>query len=667
MAKPLVPSDLYRIGVALDPQLAPGGRAIVYRRVAFDRERDLAGGALWLVRPDAPAVPFTSGANDRLARIAPDGRTVAFVRDAEGQPRIHLIPLDGGEARPAGEPCARISSLAWSPDGTRLAYTAAANFDPASAHVYLDEPSGARHIRALPYKSDNDGLADGRRLHLFVLDLATGAVAQRTHGDFDANHVAWSPDGTLLAFTLGGEGEASMRSDVAVVGVDGGALRRITGSDGPHAAPAFAPDGRRIAWLGHRHGDDTRYASELYVAALDGMAMRSLTAALDRPAGNTIGGDLRSGGTVAPCWRTERELLSLLSDGPNASLYAFDVESEARTVIAGGEREIYGFSVSGHDVALAFSTPVVPSEIALIADGAERTLTDHHPWLRDCIVVAPQRLAARGADGTALDAWMMLPPNPARTPVPAVLEVHGGPHATYGSTFFLEFQILAGCGLAVVYGNPRGSAAYGQAFASAISSGWGGVDAEDVHAILDAALAAQPLDPQRVGVAGGSYGGLMTTWLLGHSQRFAAGVSMRAVNDYVSFTGATDIGRFLAAELGLDLSADGVRAMFERSPIRAAANISVPLLVMHSERDFRCPIDQGEQLFNVLRMLGKTDVEFVRFTADGHELSRGGKPGHRVLRLRAIARWLLRHLVGPRDRAREEPGSLFRPLEAESA
>jgi dipeptidyl aminopeptidase/acylaminoacyl peptidase len=167
-----------------------------------------------------------------------------------------------------------------------------------------------------------------------------------------------------------------------------------------------------------------------------------------------------------------------------------------------------------------------------------------------------------------------------------------------------------------------------------------------------------------VAAVGGSYGGFMTSWLLGHSDRFATGISMRAVNDYVSFTGTTDIGRFLDAELGLDLSPAGMRGMFERSPIRAVASITAPLLIMHSERDYRCPVDQGEQLFNVLRMLGKTNVEFVRFTADGHELSRSGKPGHRVLRMRAIAHWLLRHLAGATEDA--AAGSLFRPLANES-
>jgi dipeptidyl aminopeptidase/acylaminoacyl peptidase len=239
----------------------------------------------------------------------------------------------------------------------------------------------------------------------------------------------------------------------------------------------------------------------------------------------------------------------------------------------------------------------------------------------------------------------------------------------YGHSFFFEFQILAGTGCGVAYGNPRGGQSYGHAYADAITGDWGGIDAADVLRILDGALAGERFDRGRVGLAGGSYGGFMTTWLLGHSDRFAAGVSMRAVNDFVSEAGASDLGWFLERELGAPPNlGDRGRMLFDASPMRAAPQIAVPLLIEHSERDYRCPIDQGEQLFTLLRRLGKTTTEFVRFTGDGHELSRGGRPRNRILRLRAIAHWFGRHLrpagfVAPAD----EAGALFRPLPLEPA
>jgi dipeptidyl aminopeptidase/acylaminoacyl peptidase len=266
-----------------------------------------------------------------------------------------------------------------------------------------------------------------------------------------------------------------------------------------------------------------------------------------------------------------------------------------------------------------------------------------------------------------LDGWLLVPPD-APQPLPLILQVHGGPHAAYGHSFFFEFQVLAGTGCAVAYGNPRGGQSYGHAYADGITGDWGGVDAADVHRILDGALALTSIDKARVGVAGGSYGGFMTTWLLGHSDRFAAGVSMRAVNDFVSEVGAADIGWFLERELKAPANmSDRGRILFERSPMRAAPQIDAPLLVEHSERDYRCPIDQGEQLFTLLRRLGKEQVEFVRFTGDGHELSRGGKPRNRILRLRAIAHWFIRHLAPTGVvAAPNAAGALFAPLRGEA-
>lgn len=667
--QPLLPNDLYHFVLGADPQIAPDGAAMIFQRIVIEAEKDATTSSLWHVRiSDVAAKPFTIGPDDRLPRFAGDGMRIAFVRNVDEAARIHVMPVDGGEPRPVGEQCKAISALAWSPDGRHIAYAATAALDPLTAHIYVDDKTGARHISALPYKRDPEGLLDGRRAHLFVLDVASNVTRQLTSGDFDVGEPSWSPDGTTIACTLSGAMEASMIADIALVDVKRGEMRRLTHSNGPSSVPAFSPDGRRVAWIGHQHGNDTRYHSELFVALVNGGEARSLSIDTDRPSENTINSDLRSASTAVPCWYNEHQVAALVTDGPNTSLRAFDVDSSEISVLADGEREIYAFSFSSEGrIAIAYSTSLVPSEIAtLTRGGPEKCLTDLNPWLKDRQIVEPRRLRAIAEDGTELDYWLMMPAA-TLAPPPAALEIHGGPHATYGNTFFLEFQILAGSGIALIYGNPRGSAGYGQAFASAITGRWGGLDASDLNSILDAALAAEALDDERVAAVGGSYGGSMTTWLLGHSGRFATGISMRACNDFVSFTGATDIGYFLNAELGLGLDRDAMRALFEQSPIRWAEHIDVPLLIMHSEADYRCPIDQGEQLFNLLRMNGKKEVEFVRFTADGHGLSRSGKPRNRILRLRSIARWLLRHLCGTPSASDEAvAGDLFCPLPNET-
>jgi dipeptidyl aminopeptidase/acylaminoacyl peptidase len=674
MTTPLVPSDLARIVLISDPQISPDGSAVYYRRSWFDRDADEVRSAIHRLDRDGADRAFTAGTNDRSARIAPDGKAVAFVSERDGQARVHLLRLDGGEAIPLGEGYPKITALVWSPDGKRIAFVAMAAHDPATARVFHDEKTGARHIRMLPFKSDADGLLDGARKHLFVIDAAGGEARRVTHGDFDVNTPVWSPDGTRIAFCsrIDQPEAATALSDICVVPVDGGVLTRITSGTGPMATPAWSHDGKEIAFAGHHHGDDGggRFDSELLVAPAEGGATRSLSAGLGRTVGDCLAGDLRSGAALAPVWGDgDREIFMQVSDDGSTSLRAFARDGSGTRVVAGGDRHVYAFSI-GDDgsIAVAYGTPTVPNEIALIERyGAERRLTDANPWLAEKDVATAERYRPRADDGTLLDAWLIRPKRSREPKPPLVLEVHGGPHGAYGHTFFFEFQILAAQGIAVAYGNPRGSQSYGHAYADAILGDWGGIDAADVLRILDGALALGTFDTARIGLAGGSYGGFMTTWLMGHSDRFAAGVSMRAVNDFVSELGASDLGWFLENELKSTYAQDAGLKMFEGSPMRAASAIVAPLLVEHNERDYRCPIDQGEQLFTILRRLGKTDTEFVRFAETGHELSRSGKPRSRTLRLRAIAHWFIRHLkpAGIEPIA-NEAGALFRPFPGEA-
>ena len=668
---PLTPNDLLSIVLASDPQLCPDGR-VFYVCATQSEAKNETQTAIWSVRRGGEPARFTSGEKDSAPRVSPDGTHLAFVGDRGAGKRVYVVALAGGEARAIGEAYDAIAYLVWSPDSRELAFVATTPLDPASARIAHDEKTGARHIRALPFKSDDDGLLDGRRKHLFTIGIADGAIATRvTHGDFDVETPAWSPDGAQIAFSAQIDlPEFSFGTDLFVVPHTGGAPRKLTASRGPASHLAFSHDGTEIAFIGHEHGDDAggRFNTELLVVPAAGGVTRSLSAHSDRSVNDSVICDTRNGGgQQSPFWSADdRELFVPFGDEGTCGVAAFARSGGVHRLVLSGERDIVTFArADDGTLAIAYATPTQPSEIALVdPSGTETQLTHNKRWLTERSIRAPRRVRPLASDGQTLDVWILDPDE--RANAPYVLQIHGGPHAAYGYAFMSEFQILAAHGIGVIYGNPRGSQTYGHEYANAITGDWGGIDAADVLALLDGALAETHADRARIGVAGGSYGGFMTTWLLGHSKRFAAGVSMRAVNDLVSEVGATDLGWFIEREVDSPWTADAGRKLFEGSPMRSAHEIDAPLLVEHSERDFRCAIDQGEQLFTLLRRLGRKQTEFVRFAGDGHGLSRSGNPRNRILRLRAIAHWFVRFLrPAGIEPVGDFAGALFEPLATE--
>jgi dipeptidyl aminopeptidase/acylaminoacyl peptidase len=663
--RPLVPADLYRLALASDPLLLPDGRGVIACIATFDRERDaIVRRVCWF--DDSGVRDVSDGPADTMLALAPDGRRVAFVAAADGASHLTVVDLDALDARRAGPAFDAAADPAWSPDGNALAFTALAAREDADAAIFRDERTGALHVRGGPYKDDARGLLDGRTRALFVVEVATGVARRIVACGDDLASPSWSPDGRSIAYARRDAGRrARMQGTIEIVDVVSGGVRAVSAGDGPAYAPVFAPDGRTIAFAGHRHGNDNRFGCEAFVVPVTGGEPRSLTRARDRPVGNVLCGDLRSGTTPRLAWLSGgTELAMLVTDGGACNVVAVSLDAGASRTLAGGDRDISGFALGPHGaLAITYATPVEPSAIARVDASGERVVASLNPWLAGCALVQPERVSAM-SDGTPIDAWLLAPPS-AGARAPLVLDVHPGPHAAFGSTFVLLYQILADCGIGVAYANPRGSLGYGEAFALGTTGDWGGGDARDLLAVLDATLARGNFDPQRVACTGQSYGGFMTTWLLGHTARFATGISLDAVNDFASLYGASDVGWSMETELATDVASDAGRTLFERSALRAARSIAVPLLIVHGARDERCPIDQAEQLYNTLRYAGTSEVEFVRFANGTHELSRSGNPHERILRLRAIANWLTQHL-GVADATDARARSLFAPIPAES-
>ena len=534
-----------------------------------------------------------------------------------------------------------------------------------------DKRRPPRRFTRLQYKLEHVGWTGDRRQHLFTVRAdGSGEPVQLTAGDYDDSFPVWSPDGATLAFVSARQPDwdTQLVTDIYLVDAGGGdepgqapparEPRRLTQGGGTVGPVSWSPDGTRLATLRYpAELDDPRHTQIATIAARSG-EMRLLTTALDRNCGTYP--PLRE-----PLWDGD-DLIFIVEDHGNTHIWRVDAGgARAPELVVGGERHVSGFDLAGERLVYA------ADEIARVAElfVGERRLTGvGDDFRRDRELVTAERFSATSADGTPVEAWAMKPAAAAEGQnYPTLLTIHGGPFGQYGNQFLDELQVYCGGGYAVVFCNPRGSSGYSEAWGRAIRGpsgparrvrsgdpagdaaaaapgpGWGTVDYEDCLAVIDEAVRRFDfVDGERLGVIGGSYGGYLTSWIVGHTDRFKAAVSERAVNQLVSIWGSSDIGWDFKGYLGTFLFEDA-GTYLAVSPATYAENIHTPLLILHSENDLRCPMEQAEQLFATLRLL-KRPVELVRFPAESHELSRSGSPVHRVQRFEVILEWFDRYL-----------------------
>lgn len=655
------PADIATLRSARDPRVSPDGTAVAFVVGSADAEANRYRSQVWLAAADGarPPRPFTAGGHrDSHPRWSPDGRWLAFVSHREGdQATLHVAPVaGGGEVLTVATWPEEVTELAWSPDGTALAFVARHPDEGTVGVADRDRPP--RRITRLFSRHDDEGWVVDRPRHVLVVP-ADGAEAPRVvaGGPFEHGGAAWSPDGRTLATAAGRHPtwDLDRASDVYRVpvgtgpGAQAGEPEAVTPTGAAYAMPSWSPDGRRLALV---CGDPTsapRHA-QIGVVPASGGEPTILTAGLDRncapypPARE-------------PIWEGDH-LLFAVEDAGNVHLYRVAADGSTPPArLVGGERQVTAWDAAAGVVAFCASTPTAPAELFVLAAGAgggERCLTSVGAALTSRrTLVAPERFGAPGPGGAEVEAWLVRPAAfaPGRR-YPVLLNVHGGPFTQYGNVFFDEFQVQAGAGYAVLYANPRGSSGYSEAWGRAIrgpkaapdpGTGWGGVDAQDLLAVLDTALARFDfLDGDRVGMLGGSYGGYMATWLAAHTDRFAAICSERAVNDVLALEQTSDLASVFSAQIGVS-HLDDPDEYRRQSPLGAADAITVPMLLIHSEDDLRCPVGQAEALFVALRLRGRP-VELVRFPGESHELSRSGSPRHRVQRAEIILEFFGRHL-----------------------
>ena len=693
MARPARPEDLYRFRIPTDPALSPDGSFIAFTLQTTGAGRDADRHAVWGVDADGrePARRLAAaGEHDRRAKFSPDGRWLAFLSDrardeddvdaaAEGSKpgardddgrsaQVHLLPLAGGEGRRLTNLPRGVHDFEWSPDGNRLVVVAADGEPKPRRHSSAPPPSDYRYIDRLGYMMNGEGFRHDRVVQLWVVEREGGRSRRLTRGRTDVESPAWSPDGTRIAFSTNRARDWDLveRSDIAVVDVESGRESVVTGgARASFHAPRWLPDGRTIAAIGHRFPVGGGSRADLWLFAADGSDSgpdggRNLTGPTDLMLGAGLAADATPAESVHPAVSADGRWISFIAPFEGASeLWRASVPDGAVERLTQGHHHVSAFDqVTLPDgvtrQALIRSDPTHLSEVEVLdvpagprgrraAPGRRRVTHLNDDLLAELELVEPLERWVE-VDGRRIQGWYLAPLGVAG-PAPLVTQIHGGPHSYYGWTPFWEFQVLAASGLGVFASNPRGSESYGQDFNAANFRDWGDGPMRDVLGGVDALVADGLVDPDRLGLTGGSYGGYLTTWIIARDHRFRAALTARSVSDVamLMLTGDISGAEFGRQEFGV-APWDDPEYYRLVSPLTEAANIRTPLLIQHAERDIRTTIGQAEALFTLLRS-HKRPVRLMRVPDETHELTRSGTPFRRVENLVQVRDWFAHFLV----------------------
>jgi len=648
----VAPEDLFRIVEVNDLAFHPEGRRLTFATSRLDREANSYRAALWEADLETGELrQLTRGKGDASPQWSPDGKWLAFRSARSGSPQLWLLPEGIGEARPVTDLDSGVSAFSWAPDSRRLAVVSE-----------VTETSPTEQLVGGPVASESGDLIVADRLryragttylgssypHIFVVSVDGDDPVQVTEGPYEDTEPAWSPDGERIAFVSNrtDEPDFNRNSDIWLVPASGGPVERLSGAPGTDASPHWSPNGEWLVFRGNSDPHDYGSQHQIWLVGAAGGEPRNITEAIDHtPAGFAWmpGGDL----AVTFQIHGNIEIHRLALDGTHTPLITG--KGQAADLAVGPDGEL----------GYLWTTPTAPAEVyaapSIIAtdpqEGAEgRKLSSFNDeWTASRQLSDTEGFWYKGADDWDVQGWIMKPAGftPDRS-YPMVLEIHGGPYGMYGNGFSLEFQILASQGWGVLFTNPRGSTGYGQSFEAAVTGDLVGKAFDDIMAGVDQALADHAwIDSARLGVTGGSYGGLMTNWVVGHTDRFAAAVTQRSISNWISFFGTADIPSWVELEL------DGTpwevpMRLWESSPIAYADRMTTPTLVLHSELDFRVPVSQGEEMYRALMRQGVPSL-FVRFPNEGHGLPRSGQPLHRLERLQWIVRWFSTYLAPVRS------------------
>jgi len=673
-----------------DPQISPKGDRVAFVVARTDKAKDRYATDLWILDlATGASKPLTTHeANETQPTWSPDGSRLAFVSGRAEGSQIFLLDMSGGEARQLTQVKPGAGAIAWSPDGQRIAFLSSALTEAerkakeekekaekeaaeaprlADGGKVLDTAEPEQVIENLFFRRDGSpGYLSLDRTHIWTVPVGDDFPAEATritHGDYNDGPPVWSADGKTIFFGATRKPDAEYTlsdSEVYRVPADGSAEpQALTSRYGPDGSPMVSPDGRWVAYFGFDESErgHSYHVQNLYIMRPDGSEKRCLTEGYDRSLGDGTGQDMASpfgSGSQAEWAADSASIFATSANRGQTQIVQISLaDGKVRPITRMAQGNISAFTVSPQGtVAALHSDPMTPFGLSTFAlDKPETVAWTRHTRFNEEPMQAVQRrpydeLWFESFDGLKIQGWLIKPPDfdPDKK-YPMILYIHGGPHTMYGTTFFFEFQMLADAGYVVLITNPRGSTGYGTEFGNIIQYNYPGDDYRDLMAAVDLVLSRGFVDEKRLGVAGGSGGGLLTTWIVGQTERFAAAVAQRNVTNWRSFVGTSDFNYFFTQRWFRGFPWEELDDYVRRSPLSYVGKATTPVLLIHSQEDYRTPLEQSLQYYLSLKMQ-KKPAKLVVFPDESHGLSRSGRPSHRIARLNHIQTWFDQWLKG---------------------
>jgi len=653
--------DLIKMKFLKSARISPDESKIVFTVQVAAKNKKKYYSHLYIMNIDGGDLKqFTNGkVTDSNPIFSLDSKCVYFISKRGKDKGIFRIRTSGGEAEHWLGEDGSYSALSFSPDGKKLLCVFQKADDlPKDKDGKKEEPV-YRHITNLFYKLDNAGFLPKDPGHVYVIDIKTRKARKITNGKNGERSPVWIGNNSVayVSNIHKHADEEYLRDDIFVISTTGGKSRKLKKPAGEVQVISVSPDNKEIAFVGHDNPDDAWGVTPVHVWKLPvrGGGAVNLTPKLKRNTyDSTISDTFEGNGVLPPAWSADgKHIYFQVSENGSTRLYRVGSSGRGLSKVISGKIHVGGYSLDGHTskIVTAISTHAMSAEIFVSGTGPNvkpRRISKLNDRLfKDIHIGKPEEVIVPGHDGYPIHAWILKPPNfSPNKKYPSILQIHGGPRVQYGNTFFHEMQYLAANGYVVYYGNPRGGQGYGEKHAHTIVDSWGSLDYEDCMSLAGYMSDQKYINKNKMGVTGGSYGGYMTSWIVTHTNFFKAAISQRGLNNFISFFGASDIGFAIKREIK-GTPWNDFEKWWELSPIKHVAKCKTPLLIIHSEQDLRCPIEQGEQMYAALKTL-KRKVEMVRFPSEPHGLSRGGRPDRRIARLEWIVKWFDKYLKNRR-------------------